>query len=77
MIALTQLLNYAATSPEATILYSARDMVLHVSSDALYLTAPKARSRAAGYHYLSSRPISPEQPPLPHGQNPRRNQAHR
>jgi hypothetical protein len=44
MIALTQLLNYAATNPEATILYSASDMVLHVSSDASYLTAPKARS---------------------------------
>jgi hypothetical protein len=58
MIALTQLLNYAATNPEATILYSASDTVLHVSSDASYLTAPKARSRARSYHYFISRPIN-------------------
>jgi hypothetical protein len=76
MIALTHLLNYAATNPEATaILYSASDMISHVSSDAPYLTAPKARSRAAGYHYLSSRPIGPEQPPLPTDPDPPNNGA--
>jgi hypothetical protein len=75
MIALNQLLNYAATNPEATILYSASDMVLHVSSDASYLTAPKARSRAVGYHYLSSRPIDPDPPPLPTDPDPPNNGA--
>jgi hypothetical protein len=75
MIALTQLLNYAATNPEATILYSASDMVLHVSSEASYLTAPEARSRAAGYHYLSSRPIDLDQPPLPTDPDPPNNGA--
>ena len=64
MIATTQLLNYAATNPNASILYRASDMVLHISSDASYLTAPKARSRAAGYHFLSSRPKDPTKPPL-------------
>ena len=29
-------------------------MVLHLASDASYLSAPRARSRAAGYHYLSN-----------------------
>jgi len=34
-------------------------MVLWAHSDASYLTAPKGRSRAAGYHFLSSRPSQP------------------
>jgi hypothetical protein len=52
-----QLLNYRATNPDATIRYVACDMILHVESDASYLTAPKARSRAGGYHYLSNQPL--------------------
>jgi hypothetical protein len=40
-------------------------MVLHVESDASYLSAPKARSCAAGYHFLSSRPQDPTKPPGP------------
>jgi hypothetical protein len=42
-------------------------MVVHTDSDASYLCAPKAKSRAAGYHYLSSHPdkLQPgEAPPL-------------
>ena len=30
-------------------------MILHVDSDAAYLVAPEARSRAGGYHYLSDK----------------------
>ncbi|KAI2513563.1 Reverse transcriptase (RNA-dependent DNA polymerase) [Fragilaria crotonensis] len=63
MHALTQFLNYAASNPEATVRYVRSDMVLHVESDASYLSAPKSRSRAAGYHYLSSRPPDPTKPP--------------
>ena len=48
------LLNYAATHPEAEIIYRASDMVLRVDSDAAYLVAPEARSRAGGYQYLSN-----------------------
>ena len=50
------LLNYAATYPEAEILYVASDMCLHIHSDASYLSAPKARSRASGFFFLSDHP---------------------
>ena len=75
MIALTQLLNYAATHPDASILFVASDMCLHVSSDASYLSVPKARSRASGYHYLSNRPLDPSTPPLPTDPDPPANGA--
>ena len=39
--------------PNAKIRYHASDMALHVDSDAAYLVLPKARSRIAGYFYLS------------------------
>ena len=35
--------------------YYASDMQLHVDSDAAYLVAPKAKSRVAGYFYLSNK----------------------
>jgi hypothetical protein len=56
MQAVVQLLNYCATQPEDKVRYVACNMILHVDSDASYLTAPKARSRAGGYHYLSNQP---------------------
>ena len=43
---ITQLLNYLATNPDATIHYTRSDMVLWVHSDASYLSCPKAQSRA-------------------------------
>lgn len=55
----THMLNYAATHPEAKIRYHASDMVLWVHTDASYLSLPKGRSRAAGYHFLSSWPTTP------------------
>ena len=30
-------------------------MILHIESDGAHLTAPKARSRAGGYHYLGNK----------------------
>jgi hypothetical protein len=67
MTAVIQLLNYAATNPDATIRYHASDMILHVDSDASYLSESKARSRVAGYHFLSSHPKPNPRPtdPLP------------
>jgi hypothetical protein len=62
MKAIVQLLNYCATHPDAVRRYSASDMVLHIKSDASYLSAAKARSRAAGYHFLSDRPSDPLDP---------------
>ena len=47
-------LNYAACNPNAEILYRASDMILQTHSDAAYLVAPEARSRAGGYHFLGS-----------------------
>jgi hypothetical protein len=74
-VALVQLLNYAATHPDASVLFKASDMTLHVSSDASYLSAPKVRSRSAGYHYLSDQPKDPSQPPLPTDPEPTPNGA--
>jgi hypothetical protein len=63
--AVVRLLNYAVTHPDASLLYIASDMVLHVDSDVSYLSETKARSRVAGYHYLSSAP-----PATPHINQP-------
>ena len=49
------LLNYAYTNPNTEIIYRASDMILQVDSDAAYLVAPEARSRAGGYQYLSNK----------------------
>ena len=51
-------MDYAATYPNTFVRYKASDMVLNVDSDAAYLVAPKARSRIAGYFFLSSEPTT-------------------
>ena len=51
-----QFLDYMATHPMAKIRYKASDMVLNIHSDASYLSAPRARSRAGGYFFLGSVP---------------------
>jgi Reverse transcriptase (RNA-dependent DNA polymerase) len=56
MKSITQMLNYCATHPDAVIRFVASDMILHVASDASYLTEEGAKSRAAGYHFLSAHP---------------------
>jgi hypothetical protein len=63
MADITQLLNYCATHPDAVVRFNKSDMILHVESDALYLSETKARSCFSGYHYLSSRPVDPSKPP--------------
>jgi hypothetical protein len=50
---ITQLLDYAATHPDATVRYHGSDMQLKIHSDASYLSEPKSRSRAAG-HFTSA-----------------------
>ena len=55
MKAMTHLLNYASSNPNAEIMYRASEMVLRTDSDAAYLVSPGARSRAGGYHYLADR----------------------
>jgi hypothetical protein len=42
-----KLLNYCNTRPETKIRYHASDMILHIHSDASYLSENEAKSRAA------------------------------
>lgn len=56
MQACTDFLNYAATHPNAIIEYQASDMILHIHTDASYLSESEARSRAAGYFFMSDTP---------------------
>jgi hypothetical protein len=65
MEAIIQLLNYCAIHPVATVRCIASDMVMWVESGASHLTAPKARSRAAGCHCLSTPPKTPTRPLTP------------
>eukprot|EP00957_Ditylum_brightwellii_P103750 7903741-Ditylum_brightwellii.AAC.1 len=50
--ALTHLLNYCATHPGAVLRYSASGMVLHIHSDASFMSETQARSRAGGHFFL-------------------------
>jgi hypothetical protein len=65
-----QLLDYAATSPDAVIRYHASDMVLHLDTDAAYLVLPQARSRIAGHYFLSDNPPTPPTMPKPKPNGP-------
>jgi hypothetical protein len=47
--ATNQLLDYLATHPDATIRYHASDMILHIHSDASYLSVSNAHSRLGGH----------------------------
>jgi hypothetical protein len=68
--AITQLLDYAATYPEAIICFNASDMVLYVESNASFFSETKACSRVAGYHYLSAAPAAPLKAPMPDASPP-------
>ena len=48
-----QLINYAATHPEAITRYHSSVMTLHMHRDASFLSAPGAKIRSGMYHYLS------------------------
>ena len=48
-----QLLNYAATHPDAISIYHDSRMKLHTHIDTSFLLAPGEKIRAGGYHYLS------------------------
>jgi hypothetical protein len=51
-----QLLDYLATHPDATIRYHASDMILHIHSDASYLSVSNARSRLDGLLFCGDTP---------------------
>jgi len=50
-------------------------MVLHIESDVSELSAPKSRSRAAGFFYLSDKPKDPNKAPKPIDPPPMHNRA--
>ena len=62
-------LDYAATHPDAKVIFHASDMHLWAHSDASYLSESRGRSRAGGYAFLSDRPTFPiyhdHKPPTP------------
>jgi hypothetical protein len=60
--ATNQLLDYLATHPDATIRYHASDMIVHIHSDALYLSVSNARSRLGGLFFCGDK--SPQQDTL-------------
>ena len=65
MKAAVQLLNYAASNPDATVRFRASDMILHVHSDASYLSESKARSRSGGYFFLDGKDNPDQDAPPP------------
>lgn len=54
MKAAEQLLDYAATHPNARVRFNRSQMILHGHSDASYLSESQARSRAGGIFFLSN-----------------------
>jgi hypothetical protein len=60
--ATNQLLDYLATQLDAAIRYHASDMILHIHSDASYLSVSNAQSRLGGLFFLGNK--SPEQDTL-------------
>jgi hypothetical protein len=53
--ATNQLLDYLATHPDATIRYHDSDMILHIHSDASYLSVSNARSRLGGLFFCGDK----------------------
>jgi hypothetical protein len=49
-----KLINYCNTHPETKICYHASDMILHIQSDAYYLSESEAKSRAGGFFYMGN-----------------------
>lgn len=58
MTAAKQLLDYAATHPDAKIRFLRSDMILQVHSDASYLSESEARSRAGGIAFMGNDSIT-------------------
>jgi hypothetical protein len=50
-VATNQLLDYLATHPDDTIICHASDMILHIHSDASYLSVSNACSRLGAFFF--------------------------
>jgi hypothetical protein len=57
-----KLLNYCNTHPETKIRYHASNMILHIHSDASYLSESGAKSRAGGFFYMASNTKTDKKP---------------
>jgi hypothetical protein len=55
-----QLLYYLTTHPDATIRYHASDMIIHIHSDASYLSVSHARIRLGGLLFCGDKPPKEE-----------------
>jgi hypothetical protein len=53
-------LDYLETRPDATIRYHSSDMILHIHSDASYLSVSNARSRLGGLFFYGDKPPQEE-----------------
>jgi hypothetical protein len=53
--ATNQMLDYLVTRPDATIRYHASDMILHIHSDASYLSVSNAHSRLGGLFFCGDK----------------------
>jgi hypothetical protein len=53
--ATNQLLDYLVTRPDAAIRYHASDIILHIHSDASYLSVSNARSRLGGLFFCGDK----------------------
>jgi hypothetical protein len=50
-----KLLNYCNTHPETKIRYHSFAMILHIHSDASYLSEDEAKRRSGGFFYMGNR----------------------
>ena len=67
---ITLLLYYAATNMTTMFQYKSSGMILHIYSDASYLSEPRACSHTESHYYLSLLPANPEKSPnLPTPEN--------
>ena len=48
-------LNYCASNPDSPTLYRESDMILNINSNAAYLVALKARSRAGRFYFMGNK----------------------
>jgi hypothetical protein len=55
-VAADQILDHMATHPDAKIIYHASYMIIHIHSDASYLSVSHARSRLGGLFFCGDKP---------------------
>ena len=53
---ITQLLNYSMSHPDAITEYRIRGIILHIYSDASYISEPEANNRAGRYLFSDQNP---------------------